>query len=544
MTEVDAPLELPGEGGEEDAADARTVRSDAGPRSHEPPLPPSTRIDGRYLLAGELGRGGMGIVYRAVDQRLGRPVALKTLQRRVAQDPELHARFIEEAKLTARLQHPAIVPVFDVGRTDDDLVYYTMRLVEGRTLADLAEAGWTRDRHDPERMTLFRALESFVQACRAVGFAHDRGLVHRDLKPSNVMVGRFGDVHVLDWGLAKHVGWTPEVSPLAEAMLSSRERPEAGDPAGDLADVSAAADAASRLSMRDLTRTGTILGTPAYMAPEQATGQPLDARADVYALGGVLYTLLTGKLPHEGTQSEVLWRVTWGIPPTAPSVAASDLPAALDALCLRALAHEREQRYPSATALADAVDDFLEGRPPGLARTEDAEFLRSYRPSEFRRPSLTVDVVVLHAPAGAAGPPRVLLHQRARAPFKGRWAIPGSFVRLEDDLEAAARRTLWAETGIGSPDLTLTQVGAFGDPARDPRTRVITVAYLAVIDDATPPRVVNDEQEADRAAWFALEPDGPHAVVLRGEAGDTPEPAFDHGSILAAALRRWAGFSR
>src|SRR5690606_36740486 len=132
-------------------------------------------------------------------------------------------------------------------------------------------------------------------------------------------------------------------------------------------------------------RTGTIMGTPAYMAPEQATGQPLDARADVYALGGVLYTLLTGRMPHEGTTSEVLWRVSWGIPPTVPSLAGHDIPAALDALCMRALAHDREERYPDATALAEAVEDFLEGRPVVPARPEDAEFLRSYRPSEFRR---------------------------------------------------------------------------------------------------------------------------------------------------------------
>lgn len=138
----------------------------------------------------------------------------------------------------------------------------------------------------------------------------------------------------------------------------------------------------------------------------------------------------------------------------------------------------------------------------------------------------------------------MLLHQRARAPFKGCWAIPGSFVRLEDDLEAAARRTLWAETGIGSPDLALEQLGAFGDPARDPRTRVVTVAYLAVVEDELPPRVVNAEEEADRAAWFGVEPDGPHAVALSGDDGETPEPAFDHGAILAAALRRFRGRAR
>ncbi|MCW8140518.1 MAG: protein kinase [Planctomycetota bacterium] len=470
----------------------------------------------------ELGRGGMGIVYRAVDQTLGRQVALKTLQRHVAADPDLLGRFLEEARVTARLQHPAIMPVFEVGRDDarpdGPLVYYTMRLVEGRTLAELAEEGWTRDRHRPERLTLFRALEAFVQACRAVGYAHERGLVHRDLKPGNIMVGRFGEVHVLDWGLAKTSGWAPAPEDLPELPTAP--------PDGDGPPV----------SLRDLTRSGTIIGTPAYMAPEQATGEPLDARADVYGLGGTLYTLLTGKLPHEGTTSQVLWRVTWGIPPTLPSAAGDDVPSALDAICLRAMAPDRDARYPHGTALADAVDDFLEGRPTTSTAPDDPLLLRRYRPSEHRRPSLTVDVVVLHAPPGA--PPRVLLHRRARPPYQGCWAIPGSFVRLEDDLETAARRTLWAETGIGSPDLVLAQVGAFGGPARDPRTRVVTVAYLAVVTEAQAPPVRNAEEEADRAAWFEVELAGPHEVVLRGE-GETPTPAFDHEEVLAAALRRW-----
>ncbi|MCO5171634.1 MAG: protein kinase [Planctomycetes bacterium] len=523
MTEVVPPQGGDGPETRERVDLARTQERAGAERPPEPPLPPSTLIDRRYLLVHELGRGGMGIVYRAVDQTLGRQVALKTLQRHVAADPDLLARFLEEARVTARLQHPAIMPVFEVGRDDGrpdgPLVYYTMRLVEGRTLAELAEEGWTRDRHRPDRLTLFRALEVFVQACRAVGYAHERGLVHRDLKPGNVMVGRFGEVHVLDWGLAKTSGWTPPPDELPHVPAAP---PEGGTGAP--------------LSTRDLTRSGTILGTPAYMAPEQATGEPLDARADVYALGGILYTLLTGKLPHDGTTSQVLWRITWGIPPTLPSAAGEDVPTALDAICMRAMAPDREARYPTAAALAEAVEDFLEGRPATSSAPDDPLLLRAYRPSEHRRPSLTVDIVVLHAPPGAT--PRVLLHRRARPPYQGCWAIPGSFVRLEDDLETAARRTLWAETGIGSPDLVLSQVGTFGNPARDPRTRVVTVAYLVVVAEPQPPPIRNAEEEADRAGWFEVEVLGPHEVRLRGE-DEAPEPAFDHEEILAAALRCW-----
>jgi serine/threonine protein kinase len=516
----------------EDPADAKTIRSDRAPGAtdapaEEPPLPPGTTLDGRYVLGAELGRGGMGIVYRARDESLGRLVALKVLQRRLRDDAELHARFVDEARVTAQLQHPAIVPVFDVGATPDGLVYYTMRLVEGRTLADLSKVPWTLEPRGTEGWSLFRALDAFAQACRAVAYAHDRGVVHRDLKPSNVMVGRWGEVHVLDWGLATTVGWRPPSPP----PLPPRDAPPPDEP-GD-----APIDAVPAK-----TRTGTILGTPAYMAPEQARGEALDARADVYALGGVLYTLLAGRLPREGATSQVLWRLTWGVPPDPPSGHRPDVPPALEALCLRALADRREERPPSAAELGRAVEAYLDGRPTGPVAPEDAEFLRSYDPGAHRRPSVTVDVVVLHAPPGAT--PRVLLHRRSRSPFKGRWALPGSFVRLEDDLETAARRTLWREAGLGAPDLRLAQLGAFGAPERDPRTRVITVAWLCVLDAPAPPEITTPPDEADVIGWFEATADGPLGVRLRAidpahaqSEGDGPQPAFDHGEIVAAALR-------
>jgi eukaryotic-like serine/threonine-protein kinase len=513
-TDTVPPGHLP-DGTPDGSSEANTIKSDGKPHLEaEPPLPPQTTLAGRYVVFDELGRGGMGIVYRARDRQLGRPVALKVLQRRLSDDADLRERFLEEARVTAQLQHPSIVPVFDVGSTDDGLIFYTMRLVEGRDMCTLAEEGWTLEPRGDSRWTLFRALDAFVQVCRALGYAHDRGFVHRDIKPSNCMVGRWGEVHVLDWGLAKAVGWAPAGPPPAPETI----------PRGD----------EERAGTRVITRTGSVLGTPAYMAPEQAMGHPLDARADVYALGGVLYTLLCARLPHEGTTSQVMWKVTWGIPPAPPSGARPDVPAALDAICMRALSHARDERFASALAMADAVEDYLLGRPTGPVRAEDAEFLRSYRPTEFRRPSVTVDLVIVHAPAGAT--PRVLLHRRTRAPFRGRWALPGSFVRLEDDLEVAARRTLWNETGIGAPDLALQQVGAFGEPGRDPRTRVITIAWMCVLDTPAPPPVTTPPEEGDDARWFRVI-DTPDGVRLEDERDALHEPAFDHGAILLAAMK-------
>jgi serine/threonine protein kinase len=222
----------------------------------------------------------MGVVYRALDPVFGRRLAVKVLLARTDERPDLARRFLDEARLTGRLQHPGVPPVHDQGVLDDGRPYFTMKLIEGRTLDDLL-----KERPSP-RDDIARFVTIFGQACQTVAYAHSQGVIHRDLKPLNVMVGEFGEVQVMDWGLAKVRG----AAPVAE--------PAAGDDDGD-----------------ERTQAGQSLGTPAYMAPEQARAERdgLDERADVFGLGAILCSMPTGQPPYTGTSAlEVLGRARQG----------------------------------------------------------------------------------------------------------------------------------------------------------------------------------------------------------------------------------------
>ena len=233
----------------------------------------------RYLLRGLQAEGGIGQVWLAFDTELNREVALKVLRRTALSEPVLEARFINEARVTGRLQHPGIVPVYELAfdgeqQPIDQPPFYTMRLVKGRTLTEAISEYHAKDRPSlVERATL---LTAFVSVCNTVAYAHARGVVHRDLKPANIALGDFGEVVVLDWGFAKVVGQA-DLPPGATPPLDSRQ-----------------------------TSAGQVLGTPAYMAPEQADGQ-CGIQSDVYGLGAILYELLTGQPPFsDGDAAEVL----------------------------------------------------------------------------------------------------------------------------------------------------------------------------------------------------------------------------------------------
>jgi len=474
---------------------------------------------GRYAIVEELGRGGMGVVYRAIDRRLGRSVALKRLRDDVAHREGLRARFVVEAEVTARLQHPAIIPVYELDSDETGEPYYTMRLVEGMTLQRLVLA--LRQQGDAlfaggvvevagEGWSLFRLLQGFVQLCRAMANAHEQGVLHRDLKPENVMVGRFGEVYIMDWGMAV-IG------------AGGDEAEVAGEGLGG--------------GLRASGRAEGVVGTPAYMAPEQMVrgGEELGARADVFALGGVLYFVLTGLPPREGSAALLLAGVETD---SAPDPAQRDgrVPGALGAICLRALERDSARRTESAEALARELEDYLQGRSARAGgrgwepREEDAAYLRDYQASAFRRPSVTIDLVLLAR--GEDGTPWVWLHRRDRPPFYGCWALPGTFVELEASLEDCARGLL-RRHGLPAA-LGLTQLGAFGEPGRDPRTRVITVAFGAWVGDpAALPQGVD-------VGWFGVRRGEEGAVELRSvaAAGEGIEAAFDHGAIIGAALER------
>ncbi len=309
---------------------------------------------GRYALIHEIGRGGMGAVYRADDAELGRDLAVKVLLAPLADRPEAALRFVAEARLTARLQHPGIPPVHEMGALPDGRHFFAMKLVQGRTFADLLA-------DSPGQP---RAVAVFAQVCHALAYAHSRGIVHRDLKPDNVMVGEFGEVQVMDWGLALDLASRGRQPP-------EEEREEApGSPLDD----------------DRLTRAGAIMGTPAYMAPEQARGDAVDARADVFGLGGLLCVILTGKPPFGGGSAEAIRQAASGDTEEARSrLAACGADAELVGLARRCLAADPGERPADAGEVARAVDAYTAGVQDRLRRAEQDRARAEVKAAEERK---------------------------------------------------------------------------------------------------------------------------------------------------------------
>ncbi|MCS6797635.1 MAG: bifunctional serine/threonine-protein kinase/formylglycine-generating enzyme family protein, partial [Myxococcota bacterium] len=335
-------------------ADVSTSRE----RGTEPPM--DGFPDDRYRVLREIGRGGMGRVVLVEDVRLGRAVALKTLLDDRDQ-ARTRRRFLEEARATAQLEHPSIVPVYDLGETTGGRPYFTMRALDGRLLSDVLVALRAGDREAQRRWDQAELLLAFLKVCDAVGYAHARGVLHRDLKPDNVMLGTYGEVFVLDWGLAR-VATSDTPVGQTDASDGRRVRSVREDAAdGDV-----------------LTMAGAIVGTPGYMAPEQVRGgAPVDVRADVFALGAILYEILTLERAIEGDSiPQRLMNTMMGriVPPRerAPDRAIS---AALEAIVLRALDRDPDGRWSSVPELRAAVANELEGSREAARRRAEAERL-------------------------------------------------------------------------------------------------------------------------------------------------------------------------
>jgi len=316
----------------------RVVSSEALPLTVRSP---DVRFENRFHDEGELARGGMGSIHRVFDRAILRTVAEKRLHDSVRLLPGALARFLEEAQITGQLDHPNIVPVYDVGADDSGLVKsFAMKLVRGKTLKQqIAEA------HSVGLggAHIEAMLQVFLKVCDAVAFAHSRGVIHCDLKPDNVMVGSHGQVYLMDWGVAR---------------LMSGARPS--DLSIDAAAMGAVDDTPSG---RDRSRA--IVGTPAYMAPEQARGAlgEIDERSDVFGLGAILYRILTDRAPFAARSSaQAIERARSGvIEPPASAVPSSKLPPGLCRITMKALAPEREDRYQSVQGLQEDVLSFLRG---------------------------------------------------------------------------------------------------------------------------------------------------------------------------------------
>lgn len=305
----------------------------------------------RYRKLHSHARGGLGEVFIAEDTELHREVALKEILRQCADDPESRNRFLIEAEVTGGLEHPGIVPIYGLGKDADGRPYYAMRFIQGESLKSASEsfhAADVRGRDPAERRLAFRQLlRRFVDACNAVAYAHSRSVLHRDLKPANIMLGKFGETLVVDWGLAKAgVRQRAAEDPAQELTVGPSLRPGSG-------------------SDEYATQAGVALGTPTYMSPEQAAGRidELGPATDIYGLGATLYVLLTGCRPYRGDSSdEVLAQVRQGRFP-APSEVKADVSPALDAVCRKAMSFLPADRYSSALELAVDIEHWLADEP-------------------------------------------------------------------------------------------------------------------------------------------------------------------------------------
>ncbi|MCC6608688.1 MAG: serine/threonine protein kinase [Burkholderiales bacterium] len=350
---------------------------------------PTTRI-GRYRILGELGRGAMGIVYEAVDDVLDRPVAIKTINMsgEPAERADHEARFMQEARAAGGLSHPNVITVYDVGR-EQDVLYMAMELLDGEELRDILGRG---------RMPLPAAIETAAQIADGLAFAHERGIVHRDVKPSNIMVLRDGRAKIMDFGIA-------------------------------------------RVRASDVkTQTGLRLGSPRYMSPEQVLGQPVDPRADVFALGIVLYEMLTGVPPFGGDDVQAIMFQVASFEPPAASRLNPAVPMMLDLVVARALAKAPERRYQSAAELAADL------------RTSLAQ---PAKPTLGEPAGPAADRTMVRAPADASATQTMPLPRRDVGAETG----PGLPVSRRFD-SSAAIRALAAATGMSEALAVQPQLAA------------------------------------------------------------------------------------
>jgi eukaryotic-like serine/threonine-protein kinase len=436
------------------------------------PLP--ARV-GPYRVEAELGRGMMGVVYRARDTRRGRRqlVALKVIRMTFAVSSEqrdaFERRFLEEARIVSRLHHPGIVAIHDVGRDrKQDAPYIAFEYLQGRTLSALLDAGQRPDWRE--------ALRLVARLAEALDYAHGQGVVHRDLKPANVMVLPSGEPKLMDFGLAK-----------AEAGL-------------------------------ELTSTGQFMGTPLYMAPEQALGEPVDRRTDLFSLGSVAYTLLTGRRAFEAESvPQVLNRAAYWYPPP-PSTVMPSLPADADYVLGRAMAKRRADRYPDGRTMAEDIADLLDGRPPrhrggwslpqlaegtivSLGRAEDLPELELVEPPPRRRRGLAATL----------------------APLLGLVALAG--VLVTTPFWRAQLSWWWGTPEAAAP------VPAPASPVPPPAADKVVASATEAGDDPAPDAMAGS---GARESWSAaVEPSfplGPHPTLA-----PQPSPAVLVGAAAAAS---------
>jgi len=385
----------------------------------------------RYEVLGEVARGGMGVILKVRDRGFRRDLAMKVLPDETLEpdssrvESQRASRFLDEAQVTGQLEHPGVIPVYEVGVDEQRRLFFTMRLVKGKTLSEVFKLA----REGAEGWTATRALGVLLKVCETMAFAHDKGVVHRDLKPANVMVGRFGETYVMDWGLAKVTG---------------DARQEARDATMHSVLTTARAEEGARGDSSHATLEGQVMGTPAYMPPEQARGevQRLGPRSDVYSVGAMLYHLLVGNAPYaddgEKDALAILGRVKEAAPRALEEIAPGVSPE-LVAVCNKAMAREPEARYGSMLELADDLHAYLDDRVVSAYRTGAVVELKKWvRRNRGLAASLVAALVI--ALAGLGGVSYVQTEARADVEEKNA-ELEATNLELEAERErtAAAR---------------------------------------------------------------------------------------------------------
>jgi serine/threonine-protein kinase len=424
--------------------------------------------DSRYEAREEIARGGMGVIIRSHDRDLGRDVAMKVLQARHADNEPMVRRFVEEAQIAGQLQHPGVLTVYELGLQPDRRPYFTMRLIKGRTLAELLEQ---RRRPDEDRA---RFLSVFERMCQTMAYAHARGVIHRDLKPANVMVAEFGEVQIVDWGLAKLLPrGDADTAPQAPAAGGTEIRLPQSEPRGTQ------------------SLAGSVMGTPAYMPPEQARGEvdELDERADVFALGAILCEILTGQAPYLGDASEALDDAREGrLEGAWERLAASGADDELVALTRSCLAPRRRERLRDAGAVAQRFAAYLASVDERARKLELAAVeARARAVEERRRRRLTLVLAGTVLAAVVLGGSAVLWRQNERLK-----RIAAQSEAANQQVDALSRLLAQAKQTPVSEDRTWIAVRAAGANLEALRSAV-------ELDEATEDRVSTMLDEFNRA---------------------------------------------
>jgi serine/threonine-protein kinase len=440
-----------------------------------------TVADGRYQIFGEIARGGVGIIRKGRDVDLGREIAMKTLRPEYGEHEEVLERFVEEAQIGGQLQHPGIVPVYELGLDESKRLYFTMKLIKGRTFADLLS-----ERTAPSQ-DLARAIGIFEKVCQAMAYAHARKVIHRDLKTANIMTGPFGEVLVLDWGFAKVLGRPSRETELPQRSVIKTMRSDDGS----------------------ASVAGSILGTPAYMPPEQALGEvaAIGPPSDVFSLGAILCEILTGQPPYLPEQGNLLLLAASAqLGPAFERLDASGAPAALVSLAKSCLAAEPAQRPANAEAVAQAAGAYLaseEERAHAGAVAAAQARVRAAAERRARRLSLGVAATLLAAITAVVGGMVGRRHAETRRAATAANLVGRSLDDLKRKWEFAKHappreRAPWREAVDAARDAVALaeQRGAEADLLEHARSQLAAVETEARDADRRAARIERDDRMA------------------------------------------------